>query len=128
MTRNRLFPTMLALTFCFQPSAHADRPLKAGNSAPPLSFKQILQAPAGGRGTWEELKGQAVVLEFWATWCGGCVDNIPHLNELAAEFKSSLFRLLFGILARPFKSPLVRNENDVMGRFRDQDRIVFIAF
>lgn len=88
VTRNRLFPTMLALTFCFQPIARADEHLKTGNSAPPLSFKQLLQARAGVRGTWEELKGQAVVLEFWATWCGGCVDNIPHINELAAEFKS----------------------------------------
>ena len=48
----------------------------------------MLQAPEGIRGTWEEVKGKAVVLEFWATWCGGWVDNIPHLNELAKKFES----------------------------------------
>jgi hypothetical protein len=26
-----------------------------------------------------------VVLEFWATWCGPCVENIPHMNQLAAS-------------------------------------------
>jgi uncharacterized protein (TIGR03435 family) len=37
--------------------------------------------------SWETLRGKAVVLEFWATWCGGCVENIPHLNALAEKFK-----------------------------------------
>ncbi len=88
MTRKRFYSALFAIASWSLPIAHADGPLKAGNSAPPLSFKQLLQAPAGVRGTWGDLKGQAVVLEFWATWCGGCVDNIPHINELVAQFKS----------------------------------------
>ena len=34
------------------------------------------------------MRGKAVVIEFWATWCGGCVDNISHMNELAEKFAS----------------------------------------
>lgn len=80
---------VLALsTLCLQPIARADVAPKVGGPAPPLTLRQLLQAPAGIHGTWQELKGQAVVVEFWATWCGGCVDNIPHLNELAEQFKS----------------------------------------
>jgi uncharacterized protein (TIGR03435 family) len=47
----------------------------------------VLQAPSGAPLTLAGLHGRAVVVEFWATWCGGCVAAIPHLNELAAEFK-----------------------------------------
>ena len=28
-----------------------------------------------------------IVIEFWATWCGPCLDAVPHLNELQEKFK-----------------------------------------
>jgi uncharacterized protein (TIGR03435 family) len=74
--------------FCFAAAVQADTGVKVGSPAPPLSTNVVLQAPNGVRATWKELKGEAVVIEFWATWCGGCVDNIPHINELAEQFAS----------------------------------------
>ncbi len=87
MTRRSFLSVFFAFLW-FSPTVQADSGVKVGSPAPPLTLKNVLQAPEGTHGTWEELTGKAVVIEFWATWCGGCVDNIPHVNELAERFAS----------------------------------------
>ena len=32
-----------------------------------------------------QFKGKVVVLSFWATWCGPCKEEMPHLQKLYAE-------------------------------------------
>jgi thiol-disulfide isomerase/thioredoxin len=54
---------------------------------PEVELSQLLQAPAGTQPVLSALRGKAVVIEFWATWCGPCVTEIPHLNELVEQVK-----------------------------------------
>ena len=69
-------------------------PPKIGDRAPELSIETLLKGPADNDLSWEALKGQAMVLEFWATWCGPCIKAIPHLNELSEEFLEQPVRFL----------------------------------
>lgn len=97
-------PVFLALGFSlFCPlTLQADQPLKVGSPAPSLKLRTVLGAPDGFDATWEHLRGEAVVLEFWATWCAGCVEGIPHMNQLAEQFKS-----------RPIQFISITDETDV---------------
>jgi uncharacterized protein (TIGR03435 family) len=63
--------------------------IRLGDPAPPRAIPQLMNAPSGAVATWPALRGQAVVLEFWATWCAPCVEQIPHLNKLSEQFRES---------------------------------------
>ena len=58
-----------------------------GTAPPPLVLSQVLAGPALPEIQWEKLKGKVVVVEFWSTTCAPCVAAVPHLNQLAREFR-----------------------------------------
>jgi thiol-disulfide isomerase/thioredoxin len=54
-----------------------------GHPAPPLPLTDWRGAPV----TDDDRRGKIVIVDFWATWCGPCIANVPHNNELARKFR-----------------------------------------
>ena len=58
--------------------------LQAGAVAPDFVSKDL----AGRDVRLADFAGKVVVLDFWATWCGPCIQSLPHVQEVAAAHKA----------------------------------------
>jgi len=73
------FVTLFLLTGCYSGS----RPPHIGTPAPDFTVKDSDRSV-----TLTEFRGKIVVLNFWATWCPPCVDEMPSLEQLQQKMKN----------------------------------------
>lgn len=64
--------------------------MKQGAAAPSLALHDL----EGRKVDLGALRGQVVLVNFWATWCPPCREEIPELAELWHEQKGNCFELL----------------------------------
>src|ERR1051325_1224725 len=62
-----------------------ERVVKAGDSAPDFS----ITTDHGRKITATSFGGKVLVLHFWASWCGPCVEEAPPLNEFTRKVADS---------------------------------------
>ena len=65
-------------------------PWPAGRAAPPLQALDM----QGQTWTLERLRGRAVLLNFWATWCPPCRAEMPSLQQLAEIYGPEQLQVL----------------------------------
>lgn len=53
-----------------------------------------LKANTGKNLRLSEHRGEVVMINFWATWCVGCRDEMPQLNELYQRYRAAGFTVL----------------------------------
>jgi thiol-disulfide isomerase/thioredoxin len=74
------------------PATAAERALKpeAGEPAPELRLKDL----AGREHTWAQHRGKVVLVNFWATWCEPCRDELPSMVRLKKKLGGRPFEVL----------------------------------
>ncbi|HXW10188.1 MAG TPA: TlpA disulfide reductase family protein [Steroidobacteraceae bacterium] len=86
---------LLACMALLTPAAHAGG-LAAGAPAPDF----VLASRDGSKVRLADLRGDVVMINFWASWCGPCRQEMPLLAQLQAKYEPLGFRLL-GINVEP---------------------------
>lgn len=62
----------------------------AGTTAPDFTLK----SRGGENVRLEDLRGEVIMLNFWASWCGPCRQEMPHMDAIEQEFRDYGFRVL----------------------------------
>ena len=63
-----------------------EKELRVGDIAPDFSAELL----SGEIFTLSENRGTVVVLDFWATWCGPCVEKMPTIQTLSEQHESNV--------------------------------------
>jgi len=106
------------------PASAADavlRPWPAARPTPALRLQDL----DGKEWNLAQLRGKVVVVNFWASWCGPCVDELPVLNALARQqagrvavvgvnYKEPLDSIARFSTDHPFAYPVLRDRSGEM--------------
>src|SRR4051812_8468449 len=60
------------------------------SEAPEIEFEM----PDGKSTSIQKLRGRVVLLNFWASWCGPCIEEMPSLRMLEQHYKNKGFIVL----------------------------------
>jgi thiol-disulfide isomerase/thioredoxin len=122
--RFRALAACLPAAFLATAATAADAVLKpwpARQATPALRLTEL----DGKDWDLSRLRGKVVVVNFWATWCGPCVDELPVLNALArqapdrvavvgANYKEGLDSIARFAGDHPFAYPVLRDRSGEM--------------
>lgn len=93
-----LLITAGAVSFCVEAGGVEDellrrigaKPIKDRKKAPAFSLSDL----NGKKVALKQYLGRVVFLNFWATWCGPCKEEMPSMEALYQEFKDKGFVFL----------------------------------
>ncbi len=87
-------------------------PIEAGVAAPDFRLPDL----DGGEVALASLRGKVVLVNFWATWCAPCEEEMPAMQRLHSRLAGRPFELL---------AISVDEDHAAVVRFRDRLRITF---
>jgi thiol-disulfide isomerase/thioredoxin len=81
---------VFSLLACGSALAETDIKPWQGGATPALKLRDLQDKPVD----LAEMKGRVVLINFWATWCEPCRDEMPALERLREKLKGRSFELV----------------------------------
>lgn len=107
-----LWPVMTC--FCQSPPDPI-RPLNIGDTIPvDLELTNVYNYPVS-KIRLSDLKGKLVILDFWSSSCGSCINLFPHLDSLQERFKNELQIILANTKSEETKDDLPKIKRTING-------------
>jgi peroxiredoxin len=103
---------LIVLVFLFVTGCNrGSHPSLVGNLAPDFTVQD-----ADRKVTLHDLRGKVVVLNFWATWCPPCVDEMPSLVKMQSDLKDRVLVLAVSVDEdeRSYRTFLKKNNVDLL--------------
>jgi peroxiredoxin len=81
---------LVMLLFALPGCSRKEKPAVGGTTAPDFTLKDL----SGKAVTLSSLRGKVVLLNFWATWCPPCREEIPSMMRLNKAMEGKPFQML----------------------------------
>ena len=94
-----LWPVMNGLA---QPLPQTIVPLSVGDILPNVVLGNVYNYPAASVAL-SQLKDKYLIIDFWSSWCGSCIESFPEMHDLQKQFASQLKVLMVNSYANDNK-------------------------
>ena len=90
MSKLNFITRWLLTTLLVGAAGAASAAVQLSANAPDFTLRSV----GGANVRLAEQRGQVVMVNFWATWCTPCLQEMPHLSRLYERYRASGFVLL----------------------------------
>lgn len=94
-----LWPVMNGLA---QPLPQTTVPLSVGDILPNVVLSNLYNYPTASL-SLSQLKDKYLIIDFWSSWCGSCIESFPEMHDLQKQFASQLKLLMVNSYANDNK-------------------------